>query len=32
VRVLPPLNILDEDIIIALKKLEKAAQIARAAL
>ena len=32
VRVLPPLNILDEDIIIALKKLEKAAQIVRAAL
>jgi acetylornithine/N-succinyldiaminopimelate aminotransferase len=32
VRVLPPLNILDEDIIIALEKLEKAAQIVRAAL
>ena len=32
VRLLPPLNILDEDIIIALEKLEKAAQIVRAAL
>ena len=32
VRLLPPLNILDEDIIIALEKLEKASQIVRAAL
>ena len=32
VRLLPPLNILDEDIITALEKLEKAAQIVRAAL
>ena len=32
VRLLPPLNILDEDIIIALGKLEKASQIVRAAL
>ena len=32
VRLLPPLNILDEDIIIALEKLEKASHIVRAAL
>ena len=32
VRLLPPLNILDEDIIIGLEKLEKASQIVRAAL
>ena len=32
VRLLPALNILDEDIIIALEKLEKASQIVRAAL
>ena len=32
VRLLPPLNILDEDIIIALEKLKKASQIVRAAL
>ena len=32
VRLLPPLNILDDDIIIALEKLEKASQIVRAAL
>jgi acetylornithine/N-succinyldiaminopimelate aminotransferase len=32
VRLLPPLNILDEDITTALEKLEKAAQIVRAAL
>ena len=32
VRLLPPLNILDEDIIIAREKLEKASQIVRAAL
>jgi acetylornithine/N-succinyldiaminopimelate aminotransferase len=32
VRLLPALNILDEDIIIALEKLEKASHIVRAAL
>ena len=32
VRLLPPLNILDDDIIIALEKLEKASHIVRAAL